>query len=83
MILRSDWAHPLVNESLDPFPFVGFRRVDVALRIGGDTMHTEELTGLASTVTEAREHLKRIALDDVHLFVYAIGDIDVGLVRVL
>jgi len=81
--LRSDWTHPLVNEALNPFPFVGFRCVDVALRIGGDTMHTEELTGLASTVTEAGEYLKRVALDDMNLFVNTVGNIDVGLVRIL
>src|SRR6516162_130072 len=52
---RSD---TLEEESLDTLPFVGFGRVHVALRIRGDAVDAEELTGLTAAVAEARQQLQ-------------------------
>src|SRR5712691_2574543 len=73
---------PLENEFLQPPTLVGLGSVDVALRIGGNAMHSVELTGLPPAVAEARQDLERIALDDVHLLIAAIGEVDVLLLRI-
>src|SRR5687768_5281572 len=58
-------ADALVHEFLQALPFPGFRRVDVALRIGGDAVHAVELPRLPAAGAEAGEQLQRVALQDV------------------
>src|SRR5690349_16184364 len=45
-------ADPLVHELLNPLPLVRLRREHVALRVRGDAVHGEELSGLTATVAE-------------------------------
>ena len=52
------------------------------LRIGGDAVHAEELARLSAAVAEARQDLEGVTLDDVHLLVHPIGQVEVGLLRV-
>src|SRR5436853_4244151 len=75
--------HPLVDESLQAFPFVGLRRVEIALRVNRDAVHAVELARLPSAVAERRQLLQRLAIDDLHLLVHAVGHEDVFLLRVL
>src|SRR5437588_8723875 len=57
-------------------------RVEVALRIGRDAVHAEELAGLAAAVAEVGQLLQRFAQDDAHLLVAAVGHEDVALLRI-
>src|SRR5215510_8982107 len=54
-------------------------RIDVALRIGRDAAHCEELPGVAATVSEGPDLSERVALEDVHLLVVTVGDEQVSL----
>ena len=76
-------AEPLVDELLQAPALVGLGRVDVALRVGRDAVHGEELAGLAAAVAEARQDLQRVALDDVDLLVLAVGEVEILLLRIL
>src|SRR6185503_8073146 len=80
---RGHRAHSLVDELLHAFAFVGLRRVDVALGIGGDAVHAEELSRLPAAVAEVRDLLQRFANDDADLLVGAVGEEDEALLRVL
>src|ERR1041384_2891678 len=71
-----------IHELLQASAFVGFGGVDVPFRIRSDAVHAIELTGLASTIGEARQDFKRVALDDVHLLVTTVGEIDILLLWV-
>ena len=51
----------LVNELLQSLPTIGFGSVDVAFRIGGDTMYGIELPRLSSAVAETRQNLECVA----------------------
>src|SRR5262245_8658669 len=67
-----DGAQTLVHELLNAFSFVGFRRVQVALRVGGNAVHGIEHPRLTSAVAEAGQDLERGAIHDVDLLVGAI-----------
>src|SRR3970282_1255916 len=82
LVLRSDRGHSLVDELLNALPFVGFRGVDVALRIGGDAVHAVELTRLPPAGAEAGEDFELLPVDDVDLLVLAVGEVDVPLLGV-
>src|SRR5262245_42190390 len=56
-------ASPL-DELLQPLSFPGFRGVQVALRIDGDAVHAVELARLPPPVTERRQLLERLPIDD-------------------
>src|SRR5712692_1900944 len=72
----------LVDELLQPFPLPGFGRVDVALGIGRDAVHSVELAGLTSAVAERGHLLERLAHDDAHPVVLTVGHEDETLLRV-
>src|SRR6266496_5096989 len=74
---------PFIHELLQAPALVGLGSVDVALRIGGDAVHSVELTRLPPAVAEARQDFERITLDDVHLLIAAVGEVDVLLLRIL
>src|SRR5207237_1515424 len=76
------WADALVDELLQPLALVSLGRVEVALRIGGDAVHAEELARLAAAVAEVRQLLQRLAQDDAHSLVAAVGHEDVALPRI-
>src|SRR2546427_8638064 len=78
----ADRADALVDELLQALALVGLGRVEVALRVGGDAVHAEELAGLAAAVAEAGQLLQRLAQDDAHLLVAAVGHEDVALLRI-
>src|SRR3984957_20088013 len=59
-------ADALVVELLHPLTFIGFGRVDVALRVDGDAVHAEELAGLAAAAAERGELRQRLTIDDAH-----------------
>src|SRR5262245_32938577 len=83
LVLRVHRGEALVDELLETLSFVGFRRVDVPLRVDGDAVYPEPLAGVAAAITKAREVLHRGTLDDVDPVVLAVGDIDKALLRVL
>src|SRR5882762_10932887 len=72
-----------VEEALDPLTFVGFRGVEVALRVDRDAVHAVERSGLAAAIAEGRQLFQRLAIDDFHLLVHAVGHEDVLLLGVL
>src|SRR5690349_5850362 len=74
-------AETLINEALHALSFPRLGRVDVPLRIGGDTVHPEELTRLPPAIAERRQLLQRVALDDPHLLIGTISQIHVALLR--
>ena len=83
MILFRDRPQAFVDKLLHALPAIGLGGEDVALRIGGDAVHGVEFAGLPAAFAEARQDFERFALQDVDLFVRAIGQIDVLLLRIL
>ncbi len=75
--------HPLVHEPLEALSLVRLGRVEVALRVDRDAVHAVELPGLPAAVAERRQLLQRLAIDDAHFLVHAVGHEDVLLLRVL
>src|SRR5262249_54436181 len=75
-------AHALEHELLQAFSGVGLGRVDVALRIDGDTVHAAELARLAAAFAELRHDFERLAVDHVDVLVGAVSHIDPALLRV-
>src|SRR5437667_11419685 len=69
-----DAAESLVDELLHALALVGFGRVEIALGIARDAVHAVELAGLAPAVAEVRDFLQRLAKDDTHLLVLAVGE---------
>src|SRR5258706_13986457 len=59
----------LVDELLHSLASPRLRSVEIASRISDDAMHGIELSGLASAVTNRRQRLECVSLDDVDLFV--------------
>src|ERR1051325_2045763 len=82
LVLLRDRRHAFVDEFLEAFPFPGFRRVDVALRVRGDAVHAVELARLPPAVAERRQLLQRLPIDDADDVVHAIGHVDVLLFRI-
>src|SRR5207244_813644 len=74
--------HALVHELLYAFALVGLGRIDVALRVGGDAVHAEELARLTPAVAEIRQLLQRVPHHDVHLLVAAIRHEEISLVLI-
>src|SRR4249920_1140288 len=75
-------TNALEEEALYPRASVGFRGVQVALRIGHQVVHAEELARLPAAVAKRREHFERAAQQDVDLLVDAVRLVDVGLLRI-
>src|SRR5712671_2621346 len=82
LVHRGHGGHSFGEESLEPFSLVGLGCVDVSLRVGRDGVHAVELSGLTAAVAEGCQLLQRLAIDNLHLFVHAIGHVDVALLRV-
>src|SRR5437588_250950 len=57
-----DALHPLVDELLQAAPVVGFGRVDVPLRVGGDAVHGVELAEHLAAVAKAAQDLQRLPI---------------------
>src|SRR5215471_2271027 len=76
-------ADALVVELLHALTFVGLGRVEVPLRIRSDAVHAVELARLPPAVAERSDFLKRLANDDAHPLVLAVGQHDEALLRVL
>src|SRR5207302_10792489 len=70
-------------EALQAAAVVGFGRVDVALRVGGDAMDRVELSRHLAAVAEAREDFERLPIEDPDLLVVAVDEVDVLLRRVV
>src|ERR1700693_4819066 len=68
-------ADTLEVELLDAFALVGLGRIDVALGVGGDAVHAEDLAGLAPAATERREVLHGVAIDDAHALILPVGQV--------
>src|SRR4051794_2007044 len=75
-------ADALVNEFLDALTLPGLGRVDVTLGVGRDRVHAVELAGLAAAVAERGDLFERLAQDDPHAVVHAVGEIDETLLRI-
>ena len=76
-------ADALVYELLHALAAIGLGRVDVAFRIGGDAVDAVEFARLPATFAERRQHFERVAIEDVHAVVFAVGKVDVFLLRIL
>src|SRR5438477_9058583 len=81
-LIRSRRAHSSVHEFLQPLTFPGLGCVQVAFGINGNTVHAIELAGLPSAVTETRDILQRLAIDNVDLVVHPVRHEDVFLLRI-
>src|SRR5215510_6381384 len=75
-------ADSLVDEFLQAFALPGFSRVDVALGICRDAVHSVELAGLAAAIAECGHLRERVAHDDANPIVLAIRQEDEPLLRV-
>src|SRR3954451_21700346 len=75
--------HPLVEEALQAAAVVGLGGVDVPLRVGGYAVHGVELAGHLAAVAEAGQDLERLAIEDPHLLVLAVGEVDELLLRIV
>src|SRR5437667_3176113 len=82
LVLLRHRAETFVHKLLQPLTAVGFGRVYIALRIGGDAMHCVELSGLPAAVAEARELGQRLAIEHVDLLVRAVREVEVLLLRI-
>src|SRR5262245_638063 len=83
LILLIHRRETLINKLLQSPSLIGLGCVDVALRIGSDAVNSKELARLPATVSKARQHLQRIALDYVHLLIATVSQINVFLLRIL
>src|SRR4051812_2471026 len=72
----------LIDELLDALAAIGFRRIDIALRIGRNTMDAVEFARLAAAFAETCEMFESGALDDMDAVVFAIGQVYVLLLRI-
>src|SRR5687767_2892602 len=68
---------PLVHKPLDTLSFIRLGRVNVAPGTRRDAVHGVELSRLPPPIAECREGGERVPLNDVHLFVGAIREIEV------
>src|SRR5690348_2199010 len=66
-------AETLVDELLQALARVSFRRVEVALRVGGDAVHAKEHAGLAAAVAEVVQLGHRLAIEDANVLVGAVS----------
>src|SRR6185503_5898590 len=80
--LLGDGTGALIHEPLHTRAGIRLGRVEIALRIGVEIVHAEELSRLPSAVAEGGEHFERAAQHDVDVLVHAVGHVDVGLLRV-
>src|SRR5882672_243350 len=76
-------AYALVDEFLHALAFVSLRGIEVALGVGGDAVHAVELARLAAAVSEVGDFLERVAQDNAHLLVLAVGEEHEPLLAVL
>src|SRR5262245_11974698 len=82
LVAGDDVAHALVDELLDTLTLPGLGRVEVALGVGRDRVHAVELARLAAAVAEGGDLLERVAHDDAHAVVHAVGHVDEALLRI-
>src|SRR5581483_9156520 len=75
--------HPLVEEALQATPVVGLGGVDVPLRVGRDAVDRVELARHLAALAEAREDFERLAIEDPHLLVVAVREVDELLLRIV
>src|SRR5207249_1745199 len=78
-----DRREAFVSEFLNPLAAIRFGGVDVPLRIGGDAVHAVEFSRLPPALAERRQQIERLPIEDVHAIVLAVGEIEVGLLRIL
>src|SRR6188768_3027110 len=76
-------AEALVDELLQALAGVGFRRVEVALRVDGNAVHAEEHAGLTAAITKAIELGHRLAVVDANVLVRAVGHVEEALLGIL
>src|SRR5256885_3937823 len=77
-----DAAESLVDELLHALALVGLVGVEMALGAARGAVHAVELAGLAPAVAEVRDLLQRLAKDDAHLLVLAVGEEDEALLGI-
>src|SRR5439155_6379591 len=73
----------LVHKLLQPLTAIRFGRVEVALRVGRDAVDGVELSRLAAAVAKRRQLGERFAIEDMDLFVRAIRQVEILLLRIL
>ena len=83
ILTLGDALHALVHEALQAAAVVGFGRVDVALRVGGDAVDRVELAGHLAAVAEVGEDLERLPIEDPDALVLAVGQENELLLRVV
>src|SRR5215831_17831127 len=75
--LLGDGSETFVHKLLYAAALVGFGRVEIALRVDGDTVHGIELPGVVAAFAEVGELGHRLAIVDVQLLVAAVGQIQI------
>src|SRR6476646_7773044 len=65
-------AHAFVDKFLQALAAIGLRRINISFGVRGDTVNGVELPGLTSAIAEIGNFLKRVAQQDVDLFVGAV-----------
>src|SRR3954470_20867198 len=78
--ISAPWISTL-HEFLYALALVGFSGVDGALRVHGDAADAVELARVAATLAEAADRVERRAIEDPHLLVVAVGDVELTLIR--
>src|SRR5258706_2981139 len=81
-LIAGDSTYALVDKSLHALALVGLGRIEVALGVCCDAVHAVELAGLAAAVAEIADLLERLAHDDPHLLVLAVGEKHEALLRI-
>src|SRR6188768_1332206 len=82
LLRLGDRAETLEDEALHARAGIGFRRVEIALRIGVQVVNAKKLPRLPAAVTKRREHVERAAEQDVDLLVHTVGGVDIRLLRI-
>src|SRR5258706_22363 len=81
-LIAGDSTYALVDKSLHALALVGLGRIEFALGVCCDAVHAVELAGLAAAVAEIADLLERLAHDDPHLLVLAVGEKHEALLRI-
>src|SRR5690242_6196001 len=82
LVLAGNGRHAFVDEFLQPFSFPCLGCVQIALGIDRDAMHAIELSGLPATVTECRQFLQRLTINDMDFVVHSVRQENVFLLRI-
>src|SRR5689334_17327529 len=82
LVLAGYGRHAFVDELLQPFSFPCLGSVQIALRIERNAVHVVELSRLPTTVTECRQFLQRLTINDMDFVDLSVREEKVYLLRI-